>query len=232
MSIVRYVYYTDDRQFVQYLPDNSPSHIDPKKKARFSDPEQVARSRAFNQASRLIWLNSDLELFVTLTYKKQHQNYNMILDDLKNLFTRKNIKYLAVVEKHKSGKYHVHAITNKKLELISLRKNKFSVKKWNKGYSHVKFLGDCDSRFNVGLYILKYIQKSEKIGGRYVLKSRNLTKPELRKEYLEFPARIRNQLTNSLIYQDILKSKHVSRVYNKELGCDIMKMYQIKTKGE
>lgn len=118
------------------------------------------------------------------------------------------------------------------MELVSLRKNKFSVKSWKKGWSDVKFLADTDDRFNVGLYILKYIQKSQKIGGRYILKSRNLTKPELRKEYLEFNVRHRVRLTNALIYQDILRSKHVSRVPNKELGCDIMKMYQIKTKGE
>lgn len=141
-----------------------------------SRSEYVSRRRAFNRGSAILYCNKDrLNTFITLTYKKQHADYNIIKQDLKNIFSRKKIDYLAVVEKHKSGNYHIHAITSDLDNIISLRKGKYSWKDWKKGFSDVKFLSGTDEKFRVELYIFKYIQKAEKIGGRYFLKSRGLT---------------------------------------------------------
>lgn len=138
--------------------------------------DYVSRRRAFNRGSAVLYCNKDkLTTFVTLTYAKQHSDYQMILDDLKNVFSRKRISYLAVVEKHKSGFYHVHAITSDLEHIVSLRKGKYSWADWHKGFSDVKFLSGTDEKFRVERYVFKYMTKAEKIGGRYFLKSRDLT---------------------------------------------------------
>lgn len=135
-----------------------------------------SKRRAFNRASAIIYCNKDiLTTFVTLTYKKQHSNYNKVVVDLKNYFSRKGTQYLAVVEKHKSGNLHIHAITSDLSGIVSLRKGKFSWSEWKPGFSDVKFISGTDDKFRIEKYIFKYMTKSEKIGGRYFLKSRNLT---------------------------------------------------------
>lgn len=141
-----------------------------------SHSDYVSRRRAFNRGSAILYLNKDkLSTFVTLTYRKQHSDYDIIKNDLKNAFSRKGISYLAVVEKHKTGFYHIHAITSDLEHIISLRKNKYSWDDWTKGFSDVKFLSGTDEKFRVERYIFKYMTKAEKIGGRYFLKSRDLT---------------------------------------------------------
>ena len=132
-----------------------------------------ARRRAFRLAMRKVWLNPDLNYFVTLTYKKQHENYQMILDDLKNFFTRRKVPYIATVERHKSGNFHVHCICGE-IATTSLRPGKLSAVHWSKGFSDVKLLVDTDHSFRSELYVLKYITKSVPVGGRYVLSSRGL----------------------------------------------------------
>lgn len=39
----------------------------------------------------------------------------------------------------------------------------------------MKFLSGTDHKFRVELYLFKYLNKAEKIGGKYFLKSRDLT---------------------------------------------------------
>lgn len=135
----------------------------------------VSRRRAFERASAIIYCYKDiLNCFVTLTYKHQHSDYSVILNDLKNAFTRQGVQYIAVVEKHKSGKYHVHAITTTLPDVVSLRKGKYSYSKWTKGFSDVKFISGVDDKFRIEKYIFKYMTKSDKIGGRWFLKSRGL----------------------------------------------------------
>lgn len=137
---------------------------------------QESRRRAFARGSDIIYLNrSKLTTFITLTYKKQHSDYNKVVQDLKNSFSRRHISYIAVVERHKSGCLHIHAITSDLENVVSLRRGKYSWKSWQRGFSDVKFLKDTDDKFRVEKYIFKYMNKSEKIGGRYFLKSNDLT---------------------------------------------------------
>lgn len=141
-----------------------------------SHSDYVSRRRAFNRGSAIIYCNKHiLTTFVTLTYKNQTSDYKKVVSDIKEVFSRRHISYLAVVEKHKSGMLHIHAITSDLPNVISLRKGKFSWKSWRRGFSDVKFLSQTDDKFRVEKYIFKYLQKAEKIGGRYFLKSRDLT---------------------------------------------------------
>lgn len=144
------------------------------KKSEHSDYE--SRRRAFQRGSIIIFLNQHiLSTFLTLTYRNQHSDYQQILNDLKNVFSRRKISYLAVVEKHKSGFYHIHAITSDLPNVVSLRRGKYSWACWKKGFSDVKFVKDTDEKFRIEKYIFKYMNKADKIGGRYFLKSRDLT---------------------------------------------------------
>lgn len=137
-----------------------------------------SRRRAFQRGSMIIYLNREkLNTFITLTYRIQTMDSKQVLNDLKNCFSRRGISYLAVIEKHKSGFYHIHAITSQLPGVVSLRKKKYSWSFWKKGFSDVKFLKDCDSKFRVEKYIFKYMMKSERIGGRFFYKSRDLTLP-------------------------------------------------------
>lgn len=136
-----------------------------------------SKRQAFKRASDLLFFNEDMTNFVTLTYKKQHTNYQMILDDLKNFSRReKNLKYVGVVERHKTGNYHIHLICSE-LSTCSHRLGKTSAKNWKKGFSDVVSIDKFDGNFNIFKYLFKYLEKSDKIGGRWVLKSRNLNKP-------------------------------------------------------
>lgn len=180
MLRIEYTSPQNNRSLVVYTPNSGTSNSRSSTKATPSDSLaslRSARSRAFNRCQRLVWFNTDLTVFTTLTYKRQHKNYKMILDDIKNIFTRNGTKYIAVVERHKTGNFHIHAIIDDTQPVESKRLGKVSLKNWHKGWSDVKYLKDTDENFNVALYMLKYINKSEKIGGRYFLSSRNLISP-------------------------------------------------------
>lgn len=142
----------------------------------FSRSDYCSRRRAFNRASAIVYCNqSKLTTFLTLTYKNQHSNYQKILNDLKNHFSRRKISYIGVVERHRSGMYHMHLMTSDLPNVISLRKGKYSWSDWKLGFSDVKSISEVDSRFRVELYIFKYMMKADRIGGRFILKSRDLT---------------------------------------------------------
>lgn len=138
--------------------------------------DYVSKRRAFNRGSAMVYLNKDkLTTFLTLTYKKQHSEYNKCLSDIKNSLSRRGISYLGVIEKHKSGNLHIHLITSDLENVVSLKKNKYSWKSWRRGFSDVKFISGVDDKFRIEKYLFKYMQKAEKIGGRYFLHSRDLT---------------------------------------------------------
>lgn len=149
--------------------------------------EYESRRRAFQRGSNILYLHQDkLTTFVTLTYKKQTDDYHKVVSDLNEVFSRRHISYIAVVEKHQSGMLHIHAITSDLPNVVSLRKGKYSWKSWRRGFSDVKFIGDTDDKFRIEKYIFKYLKKSEKIGGRWFLKSNDLT---LREEDPRFAIR-------------------------------------------
>ena len=141
------------------------------------------RRRAFRRGAAILYLHQDhLTTFATLTYRHQHKDYSKILNDFKNYFSRRNISYLAVVEAHKSGNLHIHAITSDlpdvyKSEFFTDGRPQYKWRPWesNLGITDIQFLTSMDDHFRIERYIFKYMNKSVKIGGRYFLKSRDLT---------------------------------------------------------
>lgn len=186
-----------------------------------------SKRQAFKKASNLLFFNPDMQYFVTLTYRKQHKNYSMVLDDLKNFSrSQKIFKYVGVVEKHKSGNLHIHLITNK-IKTVSHRVGCQSALAWKKGFSDVRAISDFDEQFNIFKYLFKYLQKSEKIGGRWVLKSRNLNKPTVIHyekdlkgtiQYLEFLERNNFTIDKKLI-KDYLFNEHIIFNFNNKKIC-------------
>lgn len=185
---------------------NKNTQVDFKKKNSIS---YESKRQAFKRASDLLFFNDDMTNFVTLTYKKQHTNYQMILDDLKN-FSRheKNLKYIGVVERHKSGNFHIHLICSH-LSTCSHRLGKTSAKNWKKGFSDVVSIEIFDKNFNIMKYLFKYLEKSDKVGGRWVLKSRNLNKPTVYHRQLDINQTYRylNNLDKSNYHIDKLEIK-------------------------
>lgn len=155
-------------------------NINRNRQYNFSKKEGVSyesKRQAFKRASDLLFFNDDMQYFVTLTYKDQHKDYQMVLNDIKNFSRREpDLKYIGVVEKHKTGCLHIHLITNK-ISTHSLRKGKLSATNWHKGFSDVIHISSFDDNFNIMKYLFKYLRKSDKVGGRWVLKSRNLNRP-------------------------------------------------------
>ena len=104
------------------------------------------------------------ELFVTLTYADQHNDPNKIYCDLDKFWKRlkyqvnNDLKYIAIVEPHASGNFHVHLlladtngqdlyIPNEKMESI-----------WGHGFTKTERLYDIN---NFGAYFVAYFTNME-----------------------------------------------------------------------
>jgi len=143
------------------------------------ESDRTARARAFSTAKNKIYFNRDLDQFITLTYKENMQDYDKLKQDIKiflNKESRKgnNPKYIWVVERQKRGALHIHLISNSFIT-SAINRNKYPYALyWEHGFSSIKHISGADINFKPYLYLFKYMQKSEKIGGRYVHASRNL----------------------------------------------------------
>lgn len=147
--------------------------------ARDRSNDAVARSK--NLLKKKLYLSPQLNTFLTLTYAKQNADVNMIQNDLKNVFSRKGREYVAVIERHKSGALHIHAVVNWDQCNFTLNEHKhYTFADWTKGFSNVqkiKYKENDENRVAVAYYITKYITKdTEKIGGKRVYSSRGLLK--------------------------------------------------------
>jgi len=83
-------------------------------------------------------------------------------------------KYAYVLEYQKRGSLHVHMIAN---DFFITRINEHGhpeVKYWSHGFTNVQRVTDFDKNFKPYLYMFKYMQKSERIGKRFIYTSRGL----------------------------------------------------------
>lgn len=179
-----------------------------------SEAERVARSRSFHNAKTKIYFNPDLRFFITLTYKENMQDYQQLQYDMK-LFLKnqrnnisKEFKYIYVVEKQKRGALHIHMITNDAITIQKNRYNKRTLKYWPHGYDNIQDIdikdsNETDLNFKPFLYMYKYMNKSEKIGGRYVHFSRNLNNYDKLTDY-QF-----SKKNKELIYDEQVYISHV-----------------------
>lgn len=145
--------------------------------------------------------------FITLTFNeeiKDVETANKLFATYRKQVTRycknkgEEFYYLGVPEFQKSGRVHYHILTSlrhdvdidKKVSIKTYNKNKkkyynieyYDLKYWNYGYSSSFDLDTTDEKFNLALYIIKYLYKDldERLFGRTkVLKSNNLEKPNL-----------------------------------------------------
>lgn len=145
---------------------------------------RASRARSFSRAKKQIFFNPDLRYFVTLTYKENMQDYEKLLTDMKVYFKTerrngKEPKYLWVAEKQKRGALHVHMICNDFITLEKNKYNKLTLKHWPHGFDNIEDITiydkkNTDLNFKPFLYLYKYMNKSERVGGRFVHTSRNL----------------------------------------------------------
>lgn len=132
-------------------------------------------NKARNEIIRLIKANSDMQTFITLTYKSE-TDYKESKIHLKKLFNKlkrhyKNLKYLWVLEfGTKNKRLHYHVLCNipirinlnksrekKSLEHKELEQN-FSNKYWRYGFVDIRNLKQ-ENNTNIALYVACYITK-------------------------------------------------------------------------
>lgn len=131
---------------------------------------------ARNNIIRLIKCNSDMNTFVTLTFKEQ-QDYKESKKSLNILFTKlrkdyTNLKYIWILEYgEKTKRLHYHMLCNIPVEIkLSSSKEKkstehkklekeFALRYWNYGFIDIRQL-EHEGNTNVALYVSTYIVKS------------------------------------------------------------------------
>lgn len=137
----------------------------------FTEKENHMRNRRslrqiFRTLRQLIAANfkgGDSELFVTLTYAEQHNDKEQIYRDI-DLFWRRlrynypDLKYIAIVEPHASGMFHVHMLladtTGQPLYIHDAEMRIL----WGHGITTTERLEDID---NMGAYFVAYFTNME-----------------------------------------------------------------------
>lgn len=140
---------------------------------------------------RLIDSNFDNKTsFLTLTTKANIQDrteFNTIFDKfIKRLnyhiyhSKKRQIKYIAVLERQKRGAWHAHVL----LFSFPYVPHKELLKIWGHGAVRINKLDSLDDSSNAGRYVAKYMEKGigqellESLGKKAFYSSRNLQKPE------------------------------------------------------
>lgn len=189
-----------------------------KKKSRSIDDEvrfdSIARSR--KMVIDYSWENKHLwKSFLTLTFADNVTDISIANKAFNSWLTlmRKNYNdfaYLAVPEYQKRGAVHYHLLTNlvvgsDLLPLQDNKKNMYNVKFWNKGFTSAFDLKLADDKFNVSLYVCKYLYKdidNRLYGRKKVMHSQNLKLPKVVK-YTQDDLFFEGMLTGILSNNDI-----------------------------
>lgn len=140
-----------------------------------------------------ICMCNDFDYFVTLTFNPQKvDSFNVeevkkaIKSWLNKGVERRNFKYVAIPEYHKSGRIHMHALMSGDLKLADSghRHNGkiiYNITDWQEKFGFCTAI-PIDGNINkLGYYITKYITKgNDKIFGRFYWSSKNLNRePEI-----------------------------------------------------
>lgn len=119
--------------------------------------------RALRQLIATNFKGGDSELFVTLTYAKQHNDQKRIYDDI-GLFWKRlkynypDLKYIAIVEPHMSGMFHVHMLLADTSGANLYIPNVEMTKLWGNGMTETERLEDID---HMGAYFIAYFTNME-----------------------------------------------------------------------
>ena len=162
--------------------------------------------QARNNIIRLIASNTDLQTFVTLTYKENIQDIKLTKKHL-NLFFKKlqrdykHLKYFYVFELQNRGAIHYHLLLNlnaldnkfnivtansnqKKLEQQKDLENNFAKRYWKHGFIDIRNLhqeGNSNIAKYVSCYLVESLLNLDLEGNKCYGYSRNIIKPTIEK---------------------------------------------------
>lgn len=227
--------------------------------------DSLTRSR--NLLIDLAWQNKDkFNSFITLTFKDNIQNVDEAYNYYKTWKDQtarklkvddKELYILGVPEFQKRGAIHYHLLTSlipgvdiekkKPKRVYNQEKKKsynleyYDIKFWKYGFSSAFDLKLADDKFNVGLYITKYMYKdidNRLYDRKKILKTNNLERPE-EKKFLATDDIVYKQLMHwgELVKTYQYKSNDYSKSFNEftfkldELGVKNV-TYQIDLKNK
>lgn len=137
----------------------------------FAEKEEHMRNRRslkqiFRDLRQLIAANyqgGKSELFLTLTYAEQHNDPDKIYTDIEQFWKRlkyraPRLKYIAIVEPHASGNFHVHMLIADTTGTHLYIPNEEIEKLWGHGYTKTERLEDVD---HMGAYFIAYFTNME-----------------------------------------------------------------------
>ena len=164
-------------EFYRFIEDD-PEETKEKEPKKTKDENRIdTLNKARNNIVRLIKCNSDMNVFLTLTFAKE-SDYKESKKYLNNLFNKlrrdyKDLKHLWVLEYGENGTHrlHYHVLTNIPIDIqlnsskeYKTKKHKeleqqFKLKYWKYGFVDIRKLND-EGNTNVALYVSAYIVKS------------------------------------------------------------------------
>lgn len=169
------------------------THCSKKEKEKFGSCrfDNLFRSRKLvidlSYENKEIWKS-----FLTLTFAENikdidyaNKSFNSWITSIRQIFS--DFAYLCVPEFQKRGAVHYHLLSNLEVggELLPLQNEKkkmFDVKFWRHGFTSAFDLKLADDKFNVSLYVCKYLYKDiddRLFGRKKIMHSRNLKLPKV-----------------------------------------------------
>lgn len=185
-------YVSDDIYTVQPLLSFS-THCSKKEYDKYGNCRVDNLSRSRKLVIDLAYENQAIwKSFLTLTFSENIKDidyankcFNSWLTSIRQSFI--DFAYLCVPEFQKRGAVHYHLLTNLEvgsslLPVQNFKKNMYDVKYWSYGFTSAFDLRLADDRFNVSLYVCKYLYKDiddRLFGRKKVMHSRNLNLPKV-----------------------------------------------------
>ena len=184
--------YMDNDIYTSDVPSVS-THCSKKEYDKYGSCRVDNLSRSRKLVIDLAYENKNLwKSFLTLTFADNVKDidfankcFNSWLTSIRLLFPV--FAYLCVPEFQKRGAVHYHLLTNLEvggslLPVQNAKKNMYDVKYWKYGFTSAFDLRLADDKFNVSLYVCKYLYKdidSRLFGRKKIMHSRNLNLPKV-----------------------------------------------------
>ncbi len=169
------------------------THFSKKERDKFGSCRFDNLFRSRKLVIDLAYENKDIwKSFLTLTFAENVKDidfankcFNSWLTSIRQIFP--DFSYLCVPEFQKRGAVHYHLLSNLEVggELLPIQSDKkkmFDVRFWKYGFTSAFDLKLADDRFNVALYVCKYLYKdidSRLFGRKKIMHSRNLNLPKV-----------------------------------------------------
>lgn len=185
-------YVPDDIYTISALPSVS-THCSKKEYDKYGSCRLDNLSRSRKLVIDLAYENQAIwKSFLTLTFSENIKDidfankcFNCWLTSIRQSFV--DFAYLCVPEFQKRGAVHYHLLSNLEvggdlLPVQNNKKNMYDVKYWSYGFTSAFDLRLADDRFNVSLYVCKYLYKDiddRLFGRKKVMHSRNLNLPKV-----------------------------------------------------